>query len=29
VRLDVDPARIDADERVRDGASEHVATLDD
>ena len=29
VRLDVDPARIDADERVSDGASEHVATLDD
>ena len=29
VRLDLDPARVDADERVRDGASEHVATLGD
>ena len=29
VRLDLDPARIDADERVGDGACEHVATLGD
>src|SRR6185437_1782634 len=29
VRFDLDPARIDADERVRDGACEHVATLGD
>ena len=27
VRLDLDPARIDADERVGDGACEHVVTL--
>ena len=29
VRLDLDPARVDADERVRDGASQHVARLGD
>ena len=27
VRLDLDPARVEPDERMRDGASEHVATL--
>jgi hypothetical protein len=29
VRLDLDPARIDPDESVCDGACEHVATLGD
>ena len=29
VRLDLDAAGIDTDERMRDSASEHVATLDD
>ena len=29
VRFDLDPARIETDEGVRDGAAEHVATLDD
>ena len=29
VRLDLDSARIEADERVRDGASEHVVTIGD
>ena len=29
VRLDLDPARIEADERVGDRACEHVATLGD
>jgi hypothetical protein len=29
VRLDLDPARIDADESMSDGAREHVATLGD
>jgi hypothetical protein len=27
VRLDLDPARIETDERVRDRASEHLARL--
>jgi hypothetical protein len=27
MRLDLDPARIDADERVGDGACEHTVTL--
>ena len=27
VRLDLDPARLETDERMRDRASEHVATL--
>ena len=29
VRLDLDPARIEPDERMGDGAGEHVATLGD
>ena len=29
VRLDLDPARLEADERVGDGAREHAATLGD